>query len=110
MGSAEEGTDLADLEAGTREFGLEDLPDIPEASGGNSASWGEETAQQVEKKGVVAGRRAVGGSESGRIDPRTSIVSPQAISRDSARERGELPIAAIMGGLRGAVTEQVRRH
>lgn len=27
----------------------------------------------------------------GRIDPRTGIISPQAVARDSALERGELP-------------------
>jgi hypothetical protein len=109
---------LTDLEAGTRELGVEDLPDIPEASGANSASWGEETKGSVDeaRKIVVGGsgagaRRATSGerSPSARIDPRTGIVSPQAVSRDSARERGELPIAAVMGAPRRAVTEQARR-
>jgi small-conductance mechanosensitive channel len=118
LGNAEEGTSLTDLEAGTRELAVEDLPDIPEASGANSASWGEETKGSVDeaRKIVVGGsgagaRRATSGERgpSARIDPRTGIVSPQAVSRDSARERGELPIAAVMGAPRRAVTEQVRR-
>jgi small-conductance mechanosensitive channel len=116
LGSAEEGTDLTDLEAGTREFGAEDLPDIPEASGATSASWGEERRSSVDegKKNIVGGsavRRATSGERGvGRIDPRTGIVSPQAITRDSARDRGELPMAAALGGPRRAVTEHVRRH
>lgn len=122
LGSAEEGTDLTDLEAGTREFGVEDLPGIPEASGANSGNWSEEVQGKVEKVGEGSG--AVGGSvasgkgvqwggeggRQGRIDPRTGIVSPQAVARDSARDRGALPIAAVMGAPRRAVTEQVRRH
>lgn len=115
LGTAEEGTDLEDLEAGTREFGVEDLPDIPEASGANSGNWEDiEMEERMESGGEGSG---VGGSflegeergKGGRIDPRTGIVSPQAVARDSARERGKLPIAASMRGPRRAVTEQVRR-
>jgi small-conductance mechanosensitive channel len=116
LGTAEEGTDLADLEAGTREFGVEDLPDIPEASGANSSNWGEETKGSVdEARRNVLGRvdesAGKGRREGeGKIDPRTGIVSPQAVHRDSVWERGELPIAAVMGAPRRAVTEQVRRR
>ncbi|KAL5329589.1 hypothetical protein ACEPPN_003103 [Leptodophora sp. 'Broadleaf-Isolate-01'] len=91
LGTAEEGTRLQDLEAGTREFGKEDLPDIPEASGSNYASWPEES-------------RIEG---AGRIDPRTGIVSPQAVQRDSAVERGDLPMA---GQPRRAMTEQFKKR
>ena len=115
LGTAEEGTDLADLEAGTRDFGVDDLPDIPEASGANSGIWEDiEMDERVESggEGREGSRRFGQGEEKekgGRIDPRTGIVSPQAVSRDSARERGELPIAAAVRGPRRAVTEQVRR-
>jgi small-conductance mechanosensitive channel len=102
LGSAEEGTDLADLEAGTREFGVDDLPDIPEASGANSGAWSEEGRR------VGGGKVGKEGEGGGRIDPRTGIVSPQAVTRDSARERGELPIA-VARGPRRAVTELGRR-
>jgi small-conductance mechanosensitive channel len=111
LGTAEEGTDLADLEAGTREFGVDDLPDIPEASGANSGNW--EDIEMEERESGGEGSGFVGGGsllEGRRIDPQTRIVSPQAVARDSARERGELPIAAAaMRGPRRAVTEQVRR-
>ncbi|CZR65821.1 related to mechanosensitive ion channel [Phialocephala subalpina] len=96
LGSADEGTDLDDLEAGTREFTADDLPDIPEASGSNSANWGEKVEGELEKKrretvGEEGAHGEVRGSGGGRIDPRTGIVSPQAVARDSALERGELP-------------------
>jgi hypothetical protein len=42
----------------------------------------------------------------GRIDPRTVLVSPQAVARDRALERGELPMSS---GPRRAMTDQVRR-
>jgi small-conductance mechanosensitive channel len=111
LGNAEEGTSLQDLEAGTREFGIGDMPDIPEASGANSANWGEETEKQLEKEVRFrdrsrsrARRRTAGdGTTNQRIDPRTGIVSPQAVARDSALERGELPMA--LAGPRRAVTE-----
>jgi len=107
LGSADEGTNLDDLEAGTREFSVQDLPDIPEASGANSANWADETEKEVprsrratvEQAGAGAGAEVIGG----RIDPRTGIVSPQAVARDSALERGELPMAAP----RRAATHQV---
>ncbi|PMD41844.1 mechanosensitive ion channel-like protein [Hyaloscypha variabilis F] len=111
LGNAEEGTDLTDLEAGTRDFGVEDLPDIPEASGANTVSWGDETKGSVEeaRRGEQGGGGGGGDGGTGRIDPRTGIVSPQAVTRDSARERGELPFVDGRG-VRRAVTEQVRRR
>jgi hypothetical protein len=102
LGNAEEGTDLDDLEAGIREFTVNDMPDIPEASGANSANWGVET-----EKAVESGRKRAGSASEAnrRVDPRTGIVSPQAVARDSALERGELPMAAP----RRATTERVTR-
>ncbi len=88
LGSAEEGTNLDDLEAGTREVSVRDMPDIPEASGANSASWGAEAHQQT----IAAGNVRTPLETNQRMDPRTGIVSPQAVSRDSAVERGELPM------------------
>ena len=106
LGGAEEGPNLADLEAGTREFGVGDMPDIPEASGANSANWGEETEKEMVKK--ERPRRGTAGEVTGsrRIDPRTGIVSPQAVARDSAVERGELPM--LGGPTRRAMTEEVK--
>lgn len=105
LGNADEGTNLDDLEAGTREFSVQDLPDIPEASGANSANWVDETEKEVSRSGRATVGRAGAGGEAigGRIDPRTGIVSPQAVARDSALERGELPMAAP----RRAATHQV---
>jgi small-conductance mechanosensitive channel len=111
LGNAEEGTSLQDLEAGTRdrEFGIGDMPDIPEASGANSGNWGEETEKQLEKevrfgeRSRSRARRETAGDR--RIDPRTGIVSPQAVARDSALEMGELPMVMGMGRPRRAVTE-----
>ena len=55
------------------------MPDIPEASGANSVSWGEEIKKEVRFR--ERSRRETLGDR--RIDPRTGIVSPQAIARDS---------------------------
>lgn len=101
LGNPDEGTNLEDLEAGTREFGVGDMPDIPEASGPSSANWAEE---EKGKRRSTADQAGIGRSV--RIDPRTGIVSPQAVARDSARERGELPMVAP----RRVVTEQVGRR
>ncbi|KAH7398038.1 mechanosensitive ion channel-like protein [Cadophora sp. MPI-SDFR-AT-0126] len=100
LGTAEEGTRLEDLEAGTREFGKDDLPDIPEASGSNSANWAEEMRREGDRSMSMSMGEKDG---SGRIDPRTGIVSPQAVQRDSALERGELPMADAP---RRAMTDQ----
>lgn len=76
----EESTDLDELEAGMRPYPnfAEEMPGIPEA-GANSANVMEQTGAGPSSSG-------------GRMDPRTGIVSPQAVSRDSARDRGELPM------------------
>lgn len=100
---ADEGVDLDDLEAGTRDIGVNDMPDIPEASGANSAAtpqtpgdiWGEKGEREGEVLQAVQGRGVIGG----RIDPRSGIVSPQAVARDSALERGELPMVGGTGVL-----------
>ncbi|CZS89190.1 hypothetical protein WAI453_010358 [Rhynchosporium graminicola] len=103
LGTAEEGTILEDLEAGTREFGKEDLPDIPEASGSLSAHLLRE--EERDREGRFGG--GVAGDTGGRIDPRTGIVSPQAVQRDSAAERGDLPMSS---GPRRAMTENLKRR
>lgn len=99
LGTAEEGTDLDDLEAGMRGIKASDMPDIPEASGSNTANWAQETEQLMEDERYRNRGATVGNS---RIDPRTGIVSPQAVARDSALERGELPMSSV----RRAMTEQ----
>lgn len=111
LGNAIEGTDLDDLEAGTREIGIDEMPDIPEASGANTAvnsaatptaTWSEKveddgSRSSTEKDGrwprvtIAEGARSSGG----RIDPRSGIVSPQAVARDSAHERGDLPMVGL---------------
>jgi small-conductance mechanosensitive channel len=117
LGTAEEGTDLDDLEAGTREFGVGDMPDIPEASGANSAIWGEEAEKEALDKaeagqaGLGKGSKRIGtsdGVQSGRIDPRSGIVSPQAVVGDSVLERGELPMTDIRGSRRAATEKMAR--
>ena len=112
LGTAEEGTDLDDLEAGTREFGIADMPDIPEASGADSLNWGEQTEKQALERAEVEqarmGRKRAGTADGvgrGRIDPRSGIISPQAVQRDSAVERAELPMAEV----RRAATEKMAR-
>ncbi|KAH8674697.1 Mechanosensitive ion channel-domain-containing protein [Tricladium varicosporioides] len=90
LGKAEEGTTLDDLEAGTHEFGIGDMPDIPEASGASSANWADEAQKQRGHSRQRSGSAAAT-MMPGRIDPRTGIVSPQAVARDSALARGELP-------------------
>jgi small-conductance mechanosensitive channel len=106
LGSAEEGTDLQDLEAGSREIGPGNMPDIPEASGGNSATtptdmWGEQAGgrERRQTEGQSGGR---GRGVDARIDARSGMTSGQA--RDNEFERGELP-----RGVRRAETEWTRR-
>ncbi|KAF4625157.1 hypothetical protein G7Y89_g13011 [Cudoniella acicularis] len=104
LGNADEGTTLEDLESGTREFGIGDMPGIPEASSSNSVNW----ADQMEKDLSGRQRRGTAGdamTSSGRIDPRSGIISPQAVARDSALERGELPMASMGGPPRRAMTD-----
>jgi small-conductance mechanosensitive channel len=124
LGTAEEGTDLDDLESGT--FGIGDMPDIPEASGTNTAGgeWSEKggdhrasvvAASEIGFGTMPAGRgrsisprmerrRGTEGNNNGRIDPRTGIVSPLAVVGDSVLERGELPV------VRRVATEGVARR
>jgi small-conductance mechanosensitive channel len=95
--SNEEGTDLDDLESGTRDFGM---PGIPEISGPstrtNTADLGERDQYGRPRTGTASSAAPLW------IDPRSGIVSPQAVSRDSALDRGELPMASAP---RRAVTD-----
>lgn len=80
--SANEGTDLADLEAGfAGGAGGRGLEGIPEATSG------------VGTPGDGKSRSGSGATLGGRIDPRSGIVSPQAVQSDSSYARGELPLA-----------------
>lgn len=104
----DEGTDLADLESGNRGVDMGDMPNIPEASGHNSAAISRAPTWN-EKDGVTENIEMGSGNGRGRsidaqgpinathqrIDPRSGIVSPQAVTTDSARERGELPIVGF---------------
>jgi small-conductance mechanosensitive channel len=102
--SQEEGTDLDDLESGPRDFNM--MPGIPEISGPNS---GSNTMNFDEGKDQYGRPRAgTAGSVGGRIDPRTGIVSPQAVARDSAIERGDLPM--VYQKPRRAATDQIPKH
>jgi small-conductance mechanosensitive channel len=97
--SNEEGTDLDDLESGgPRDFSM--MPGIPEISGPNS---GSNTLNFDEGTDPYGRPRA--GSVGGRIDPRTGIVSPQAMARDSAITRGELPM--VYQKPKRAATDQI---
>lgn len=93
--SREGGVSLEDLEEGRngRKHSIYDMPDIPEASGANSASRPEFGITPPE----LAHMQRVGTGVQGRIDPRTGIVSPQAVARDSALERGDLPLSSVSG-------------
>ncbi|TGO70077.1 hypothetical protein BOTNAR_0004g00640 [Botryotinia narcissicola] len=76
----EDGTSLDELEAGLHSQGRDihssELRDIPEASGYSTAN-------------PSPGRR---------IDPRSGVVSSQAVQSDGQRERGELPSVGKIGG------------
>lgn len=100
----EDGTDMSDLEAGTSVISVHDMPDIPEASGTSTQrTLPSETARP--RRGTET---AIRPASSGRIDPRTGIISAQAILRDSERERGALPVEEEMGSMpppRRAATE-----
>ncbi|RDL38596.1 uncharacterized protein BP5553_02936 [Venustampulla echinocandica] len=98
LGGPEEGTNLEDLEAGPREYAM---ADIPEVSGSNpmNSDYSQIDNSMWEREGRMAPASSRTGSVPGMIDPRTGIVSPQAVASDSALERGELPTVA---GQRGA--------
>ncbi|KAM3074863.1 hypothetical protein ACMFMG_008276 [Clarireedia jacksonii] len=97
-------TNLDDLESGHRGLHSSDMPDIPENSGQSTANWGQNAEKDVLASGQASGHghtRTRSGTTDGigmrglhsnqRMDPRTGIVSPQAVQRDTARERGDLP-------------------
>lgn len=100
LGAADEGTNLEDLEAGvSRGFSRDEMPDIPEASGANTAQGsGTNTRRESETTHVGGspeasrGRSDSSATMGGRIDPRTGIVSPQAVQTPSQYGRGDLPI------------------
>lgn len=95
------GTSLDDLENGhgrNRNFSVFDMPDIPEASGANTAAFMTPPSMVVQPPPPAVGVSRAStmpssghGVLGGRMDPRSGIVSPQAVARDSALERGELP-------------------
>jgi len=89
LGTADNGTNLEDLETGV-------MPGIPEASGANSTSGRSWRGTEADVETTLGGR----------IDPRTGVVSPQAVARDSALERGQLPLRS---GPRRAMTDQIPR-
>jgi small-conductance mechanosensitive channel len=88
LSAADDGTNLEDLEAGV-------MPGIPEASGANSASGRSRRGTETDIERTTGGR----------IDPRTGLVSPQAVARDSVLE-GQLPMSS---GPRRAMTDQIPR-
>lgn len=89
LSAADDGTNLEDLEAGV-------IPSIPEASGANSAGGRSQLGTETDIETTTGGR----------IDPRTGLVSPQAVARDSALERGQIPMS---GGPRRAMVDQIPR-
>lgn len=91
--SRERGISLEELEegrSGRNHSVVYDMPDIPEASGANSIA---RTPGFGITPPEMAHMQRVGTGFEGRIDPRTGIVSPQAVARDSALERGDLPLS-----------------
>lgn len=93
LSSTREADELNDLEAGTF-VRRGTMPDIPETSGQNTSSTYEmgdiSNNKELEGRMMPSSREPIGG----RIDPRTGIISPQAVVSDSAAERGDLPMAA----------------
>jgi small-conductance mechanosensitive channel len=86
LGSAEEGTNLDDLEAGTREIRVTDMPDIPEASGSNTGAWGLETEQLIGNDDS-RGRYRSETAGNARIDSRTGI--PMSAPRRAMTEQSK---------------------
>ena len=78
-------------------------------SGPPTARLRRGTAGDAQRKGVGFVRAEGGGNA--RLDPRSGLVSPQAVMRDSVLERGELPLAvgAAAQVPRRAATDQIRR-
>ncbi|KAG9232668.1 Mechanosensitive ion channel-domain-containing protein [Amylocarpus encephaloides] len=87
LGNADEGTDLDDLESGTKNLAM---PGIPEASGTNTGNLAE-TDFGFSRASTATGE---GTAAAPRIDARSGIISPQAIARDSALERADLPMSS----------------
>ena len=116
LSSVGDGTALQDLESGIgtgrNDISVHDMPDIPEASGGipvcpenstaalaKSTSGGDFDGEGGRMGAGMA--RVMSETGTGRIDPRTGMVSPQAVMGDEARDRRELP---TVGGVRRAQT------
>ncbi|CAG8973949.1 hypothetical protein HYALB_00007478 [Hymenoscyphus albidus] len=93
--SEDEGTNLDELEAGTREreFAMQAIPESNTGgtSRSNSQNWGQEERSPMLENFGGPGRSD---PRTEHIDPRTGIVSTQAMMQDGARERGELPLAS----------------
>lgn len=109
LGTAEEGTDLDDLEAGTRGFTASDMPDIPEASGASTTNWAQETEQLMHDNEHERNRNrgvTVGEMSTGRVNPRTGFVGPVPVAPDSELERGKMPWV----GPKRAMSEQAKRR
>lgn len=91
VGSGDEGTNLEDLENGFgSKFSASDMPDIPEASAANS---GDELNEQT----ILMRSAARTGKDHlrSRIDPRTGIISTQAVARDSVIAKGDFPMSIL---------------
>lgn len=95
----ERGTSLDDLEAGTalhggsrgRGISTYDMPDIPEASGANSAHLSSyNTTLRAPGEGPVLGlAENTTNDEERRVDPRTGLTIPQSLVSTAATERND---------------------
>jgi hypothetical protein len=101
LGSAEEGTSLEDLEAGTREFNLGGMPDIPETPTTSSRVASSNLDDKTQEKGTGVGETRRSVDENQKLDPRTGLLSSQAVVDDSTSERGDIPMANIAGQATG---------
>ncbi|KAG9242048.1 Mechanosensitive ion channel-domain-containing protein [Calycina marina] len=103
----DDGADLADLESGTREVIVNQMPNIPEVSGNKRsvspvAIWNERdgTTENIEMgTGVGRGRGRQAQTDATqyptRNDPWSGTVSPKAGISDSMRDIGGLPMASF---------------
>jgi small-conductance mechanosensitive channel len=112
VGTGEEGTDLDELEAGTRNIGFGSMPGIPEVSGFNSPETEsnlrgmEENRDDEMNRAPRGGRTAQIAGADTTLDPRTGIVSSQAVQSDGDAERGELPVSEVPSAATGAISKK----
>lgn len=94
----EDGIDLGELEAGTRDVSLGSMPNIPEASAFHSPESQNSPRTKVETRGddndQPINRTGQATKRVTTLDPRTGVISSQAVQNSEEADRGDLPVGS----------------